>query len=77
MTGFLANFCISNLSTTINDPPIYYKDAVPSLTYLPPWVTGLDVPILVPYLAVLNTALLSLVVGLFVVGLANPVYNRP
>lgn len=49
--------------------PYYIIEAVPSLTNLPPEVTGLDVPGLYPYKAVDKLALLDPVTGLLVPGL--------
>lgn len=53
----------------MNYPPYCNIDAVPNLNNLPPEVTGLDVPGLYPYKAVLKFPLLDPVTGLLVPGL--------
>jgi hypothetical protein len=53
----------------MNYPPCYINDAVPNRRSLPPDVTGLVVPGLYPYNAVLKLALLLPVTGRFVPGL--------
>jgi Na+/H+ antiporter NhaA len=61
----------------MNSSPYWISEAVPTLTILPPEVTGRFVPGLYPAMAVAKLPLLAPVTGLLVPGLMYPEMGLP